>query len=148
MQDHTFQRRLKENGDLTVNQNKHSGVEMSSIRHWDNNGVYFNGDSDYFKLSPWPISGPFFIGGLFKRQCDDCILFSIPLTFSNNLYFYGTGMREQSFFAQGRTEYSGEFVAYLENGFVKAKLKIGDMYWYLTSSTEAPTDWFSVQLAC
>jgi hypothetical protein len=44
---------------------KGAAVEMSSVRTVDYRGVFLDGESDYTRLTNWPISGPFFIGGLF-----------------------------------------------------------------------------------
>ena len=123
-------------------------LEQTSVRQIGQRGAYLDGTNDYYKLTNWTISGPFIVGALMQPQCTDCFLISIPLQFSDAWTDFEVNKNRDSFYEHSREPLLGEFVAYMEMGFVKAKLKIGNDYFYFSGNNVMPeNEWITVALA-
>jgi len=73
-------------------------------------------------------------------------LISIPLKFTKAWSNYEW---DKEYWGTQREPAMGEFVAYMENREVKAKLKIDDEYIYLSTGNIIPdNEWITVFLAC
>jgi hypothetical protein len=78
---------------------------------------------------------------------DNNFLISIPLKFTKAWSNYEA--EDKEYWGTQREPAMGEFVAYMENREVKAKLKIDDEYIYLSTGNIIPdNEWITVFLAC
>jgi hypothetical protein len=111
-------------------------IELSSIssNNFDDQGSYvnwsgafLNGVDDYVTIKNSPISGPAFFGVMVAPDCDDCLIFTIPMTVTDywgKVYGYDSQDGYKRHLPQDSENRNAEVIAYKKGTSIRMLLRI------------------------
>jgi hypothetical protein len=105
-------------------------------------GARLNGIDDYVTIKNAPISGPAFFGVMVAVNCDDCIIFTIPMTITDywsKVYAFSSD-GHSLYIPQQSDKKNAEVIAYVKGTSIRMMLRIEGENDVVSEVTSAFTD--------